>query len=146
MPWFYKFECLLYKNKMLDTYNTPYYKPYPEEIECEVEKEGSFTLDRLELVSSPWDCVTNWVYDRAVNESMICSHFGEDIMDPLFNRFTEILAADTKEVEHVSLVVSLIRKKCFIVLRKFTCCLLSELSKVVGFCLQVSDRFDFFCE
>ena len=46
---------------------------------------------------------------RAVNESMIRNHFGADIMDRLFHRFSEIMAADTKEVEHVSLVISLIR-------------------------------------
>ncbi|XVF59809.1 hypothetical protein PTKIN_Ptkin07bG0305700 [Pterospermum kingtungense] len=112
----------LVEEDRLDTYNTPYYEPYPEEVEAEVEKEGSFTLERLELVSLPWDCVNGGIdYDRAetakemakairaVNESMIGSHFGADIMDPLFHRFTEIMAADTEEVEHVSLVMSLIR-------------------------------------
>ncbi|XVE82459.1 hypothetical protein DITRI_Ditri16bG0006200 [Diplodiscus trichospermus] len=112
----------LVEEEKLDTYDTPYYEPYREEIQAEVEKEGSFILDRLELVSLPWDCVNGGInHDRAVtakamakafravNEPMIRSHFGADIMDRLFHRFTEIMAADNKEVEHVSLVVSLIR-------------------------------------
>ncbi|KAL1073039.1 hypothetical protein V6Z11_D11G193900 [Gossypium hirsutum] len=110
------------EEEMLDGYYTPYYEPCPEEIQAEVEKEGSFAVDRLEVVALPWDYVNGGInYDRAltakemakamraVNESMIGSHFGADIMDRLFHRFMEIMAADTMEVEHVSLVVSLIR-------------------------------------
>ncbi|KAK6258184.1 SAM dependent carboxyl methyltransferase - like 5 [Theobroma cacao] len=113
----------LVEEERLDTYNTPYYEPHPEEIQAEIEKEGSFTLDRLEVIALPWDSVNGGIKDdrattakrmakaiRAVNESMFRSHFGEDILDPLFHRFIEIMAADTKEVEHVSLVISLIRK------------------------------------
>ncbi|XVF18054.1 hypothetical protein REPUB_Repub10bG0178500 [Reevesia pubescens] len=112
----------LIEEEKLDTYNTPYYEPSPDEIQAEVEKEGSFTLDRLEILALPWDCVNGGInYDRAmtakemakalraVNESMILSHFGADIIDPLFDRFTEIMASDGKEVQHVSLVISLIR-------------------------------------
>ncbi|KAB2057697.1 hypothetical protein ES319_A11G184800v1 [Gossypium barbadense] len=115
------FQDLVAK-EMLDGYYTPYYEPCPEEIQAEVEKEGSFAVDRLEVVALPWDYVNGGInYDRAltakemakamraVNESMIGSHFGADIMDRLFHRFMEIMAANTMEVEHVRLVVSLIR-------------------------------------
>ncbi|KAJ0041116.1 hypothetical protein Pint_28484 [Pistacia integerrima] len=113
----------LIEEEKLDTYNTPYHEPYTEDIKAEVEREGSFTLDRMEINVAPWDGVNGGnKYERAttaenmakairaVNESMIESHFGPEIMDRLFQRFIEILAADTKEVEHVGVVVSLIRK------------------------------------
>ncbi|OMO83515.1 SAM dependent carboxyl methyltransferase [Corchorus olitorius] len=115
----------LVEEERLDTYNIPYYQPCPEEIETEIEKEGSFILDRLDVLPLPWDCVNGGInHDRAatakqmakaigaVHESLIQSHFGAHIMDRLFDRLTEImaLAADTNEVELVNLVISLIRK------------------------------------
>ncbi|GMI74911.1 jasmonic acid carboxyl methyltransferase [Hibiscus trionum] len=112
----------LVEEEMLDGYYTPYYELCAEKIQVEVEKEGSFIIDHLEVVALPWDYVNGGInYDRvltakemakrmrAVNESMIRSHFGAYIMGRLFHRFTEILAADTKEVKLVSLVISLIR-------------------------------------
>lgn len=113
----------LIKEEKLDSYNTPYYEPYVEDIKAEIQKEGLFSLDRMEITALPWDGVNvenkcerattakNMAKAvRAVNESLIQSHFGVEIMDPLFKRFAEIVAADTKEVEHVGVVASLIRK------------------------------------
>ncbi|EEF32723.1 Jasmonate O-methyltransferase, putative [Ricinus communis] len=107
----------------LDTYNTPYYEPYTEDVKAEIEKEGSFVLDDLVTVIITWADINGGVNCdrattaknvgkaiRAVNESMIQNHFGAEIMDCLFQRFCEIMAADTKEVDHVNIVVSLIRK------------------------------------
>ncbi|KAK8669745.1 hypothetical protein V6N13_107169 [Hibiscus sabdariffa] len=112
----------LVEEEMLDGYYTPYFEPCAKEIRAEVDKEGSFIIDCLEVVALPWDYVNGGInYDRtltakemakgmrAVNESMIRSHFRADIMDQLFHRFTEIVSADTKEVERVSLVISLIK-------------------------------------
>ena len=47
---------------------------------------------------------------KAVNESMFQNHFKADIMDPLIQKLFEVMVADTKEVEHVTIAVSLIRK------------------------------------
>lgn len=112
----------LVEEEKLDTYNTPYYEPYTEDIKAEIEKEGSFNIDHIATIVIPWDgCNGGMKCDRvttaknmgkairAVNESMIRSHFGEEILDHLFQTFSEIMAADTKEVEHVSVVVSVIR-------------------------------------
>lgn len=107
----------------MNTYNTPYYEPYTEDIKAEIEKEGSFALDRLATIVLPWDGCNGGVKCdrattarnmgnaiRAVNESMIRNHFGDEIMDCLFQSFTEIMATDTREAEHVSLLVSVVRK------------------------------------
>ncbi|XVE80940.1 hypothetical protein DITRI_Ditri15bG0022000 [Diplodiscus trichospermus] len=57
----------LVKEERLDSFNIPFYKPYLEKLQAEVEKEGSFTIDPLELVSLPWGCVNGRTsHDRAV--------------------------------------------------------------------------------
>ncbi|KAJ6737478.1 S-ADENOSYL-L-METHIONINE:CARBOXYL METHYLTRANSFERASE FAMILY PROTEIN [Salix viminalis] len=113
----------LMEEEKLDTYNVPYYEPYVEEIKTEIAKEGSFTLNCLEIIALPWDACNggmkcdrattakNWVRVlRAINEPMVRSHFGAEVLDPFFQSLTEIIAADTKEVEHVSAVVYVTRK------------------------------------
>ena len=81
-------------------------------------------MDGVEIMVLPWDSTSDGVinYDRttiahklsksirAVQEPMLATHFGPDIMDPLFQRFMQIIAADSREVEHVALLVSLTRK------------------------------------
>ncbi|RVW51668.1 Retrovirus-related Pol polyprotein from transposon RE1 [Vitis vinifera] len=47
---------------------------------------------------------------RAMHEPMLASHFGAEVMNPLFKRPMEIIAADTREVEHVAVLVSTTRK------------------------------------
>lgn len=113
----------LIEEEKLDTYNAPYHEPYVEEIKTEIAKEGSFTLNCLEIIALPWDaCNGGMKCDRettaknlvrvlrAINESMIQSHFGAEVLDPLFQGLTDIVAADTKEVEHVTAVVYVTRK------------------------------------
>lgn len=113
----------LIEEEKLDTYNAPYHEPYVEEIKTEIAKEGSFTLNCLEIIALPWDaCNGGMKCDRettaknlvrvlrAINESMIQSHFGAGVLDPLFQGLTDIIAADTKEVEHVTAVVYVTRK------------------------------------
>lgn len=111
------------EEEKLDTYNAPYYEPYVEEIKTEIAKEGSFTLNCLEIIALPWDaCNGGMKCDRAttaknlvrilraINESMVQSHFGAEVLDPLFQSLTDIIAADTKEVEHVTAVVYVTRE------------------------------------
>ena len=111
------------EEEKLDTYNVPYYELYVEEIKTEIAKEGSFTLNCLEIIALPWDACNggmkcdrattakNWVRVlRAINESMVQSHFGAEVLDPLFQSLTDIIAADTKEVEHVTAVVYVTRE------------------------------------
>ncbi|KAI4326363.1 hypothetical protein MLD38_031685 [Melastoma candidum] len=114
-------EGLIEESK-LDSYNTPYYRPYIEDLKELIETEGSFHVVGVEIVAAPWDAVngdrkcdrketseTTAKAMRAVQESMLVAHFGDSVLDPLFERFTQIMAADWKEVEHVSLVLSLVR-------------------------------------
>ena len=113
----------LIAEEKLDSDNVPYYEPYTEDIVTEIEKEGSFGIKGLEIMALPWDSLNGGQnYDRptsaqklakairAVHEPMLASHFGAEVMNPLFKRPMEIIAADTREVEHVAVLVSTTRK------------------------------------
>ena len=67
----------------MDSFNLPYYSPYEEEVREIVEKEGSFNLDKMEIVEVNDDPsnesgknVANCI--RAVLEPMLATHFGEN--------------------------------------------------------------------
>ncbi|CBI17473.3 unnamed protein product, partial [Vitis vinifera] len=47
-------EGLIDEEKM-DSFNIPQYTPSPAEVKCEVEKEGSFTINRLEVSEVNWN-------------------------------------------------------------------------------------------
>ncbi|KAK1586597.1 hypothetical protein Q3G72_004080 [Acer saccharum] len=99
----------LIEEEKLDTYNIPYYEPYIEEIKAEIEKQGSFMLDHLVINSIPTaQMIGNAT--RADHETTIRSHFGSETVDRLFQRFSEVIAANTKEVELIGFVVSVTRK------------------------------------
>ncbi|RXI09508.1 hypothetical protein DVH24_042606 [Malus domestica] len=120
-------ECVLthrqglVEEEKVDSFNAPYYAPSEEELKFELGKEGSFTIDRLEAFEIDWDGgaeisavasgqrVAKTV--RAVVESMIESHFGKDIMDDLFRRYSELVAdhLSKSRTKHINLVVSVIR-------------------------------------
>ncbi|CAL1409136.1 unnamed protein product [Linum trigynum] len=89
----------------LDASNTPYYEPFTEDVRAEIEREGSFAVDRLEIIVIPWDGCNGegTQHDRAttarnmgkairaVDEAMIQSHFGggdAEFMDRLFQKFS----------------------------------------------------------
>ncbi|XP_021300863.1 benzoate carboxyl methyltransferase-like [Herrania umbratica] len=109
-----------------DSFNIPLYAPYKGEL-CEIiQKEGSFDLDKLEVVQINWgprDVLTNEDFEldkyqwgqktansvRAITEPMLARHFGEDILDKLFRGLAKY------EAEHpgyklTSIVVSMKKK------------------------------------
>ncbi|KAB1214551.1 Anthranilate O-methyltransferase 3 [Morella rubra] len=82
------------EKKKLDSYDVHFYAPSKNEIEDEVRKEGSFGLDRLEMFEIERDEKDGLSYGaevamtvRAIHESMICQHFGERILDKLFDNY-----------------------------------------------------------
>lgn len=110
----------LIPEEKVDTFNTPYYAPCPEEIKLEVEKEGSFVMNRLEVFEIDWDGgsaeASNTVsmgrrvakLVRAVIEPMLESQFGSDIMDYLFQRYEKILDNHLSKTrsKYINLVIS----------------------------------------
>uniref|UniRef100_A0A5B7B8V2 Putative Salicylate O-methyltransferase n=1 Tax=Davidia involucrata TaxID=16924 RepID=A0A5B7B8V2_DAVIN len=119
-------EGIIEEEKM-DSFNIPQYTPSPIEVKSEVQNEGSFAVDRLEVTEVNWNAYANEFcpsdafkdggYNvakcmRAVAEPLLVSHFGEDIIDQVFHRYREIVASriSKERTEFVNVVVSLTKK------------------------------------
>ncbi|KAK6161354.1 hypothetical protein DH2020_004735 [Rehmannia glutinosa] len=93
------FHTLVSKGKIeeekLDSYDVHYYGPSKEELEDAVRKQGCFKLDRLEMLEKEMDCTSSGLAIaktvRAVQESMLSHHFGEAILDDLFDEYGRLL-------------------------------------------------------
>ncbi|EXC25061.1 Jasmonate O-methyltransferase [Morus notabilis] len=121
----------LVNEEKVDNFNAPYYAPCPEELKLEVEKEGSFIVERLEALPVDWDGGSTeeyCMYDtlealysargqrvaktvRAVVESMLESHFRKEIMDDLFRRYQDLVSdyLAKSATKYTNLVISLIK-------------------------------------
>ena len=94
-----------------------FYTPSKDEIEEEVRKEGSFKLDGLEMFEierkenynnkSHGTIVAMTV--RAIQESMISRHFGEGILDSLFEIYGRMIDEEMakEEIKPITSVVVL---------------------------------------
>ncbi|KAK4253820.1 hypothetical protein QN277_010445 [Acacia crassicarpa] len=92
------------KEDKIDSFNIPLYYPSSSELQLEIEKEGSFTLNRLEVFEVSWKAACGEEHNdnsdgfkvaqliRAVVEPLLVSHFGEAIIDDVFHRYQHILA------------------------------------------------------
>ncbi|EEF33146.1 S-adenosylmethionine-dependent methyltransferase, putative [Ricinus communis] len=122
-------EGVINKEK-LDSFNVPYFTPSMSEVISEIEKDGSFLIDQIELSEQHWnpyhdepnisEAFKNPGYNvakyvRAGIEPLIISHFGFDkaIMDEVFDRYKEILNEymAKEKSEFVNLTVSVIKKE-----------------------------------
>lgn len=90
----------LVKEADIDSFNLPHYPPYKDEVKAIIEEEGSFTLDRIEVLEFDWEPgeASGDSYDdgkkwakaiRAVTESMLAIHFGNSVIDSLFERYAK---------------------------------------------------------
>ncbi|PON99609.1 SAM dependent carboxyl methyltransferase [Trema orientale] len=106
------------EEEKIDSYDVHFYAPSKDEIEEEVRKEGSFQLDRFEMFEiernekknnneSPGTTVAMTV--RAIQESMISQHFGQGILDDLFEIYGRLIDEEmAKEaIRPITFVVTL---------------------------------------
>nr|WAU46224.1 S-adenosyl-methionine 4-1-methyl-2-pyrrolidinyl-3-oxobutanic acid methyltransferase [Erythroxylum coca] len=116
------------EEEKLDSFNIPQYTPSPLEVKTQVEKEGSFDIDRLEVSEVNWNAYTDELnltdafkdfgYSvaksmRVVTEPLLVNHFGEAIIDEIFSRY-KVIVADHMEEEKsqfVNVVVSLTKRR-----------------------------------
>ncbi|KAL6995713.1 jasmonate O-methyltransferase [Sarracenia purpurea var. burkii] len=122
------------EEEKIDSFNVPYYAPSPEELTCVIQKEGSFVIDHLEAFEMDWDgddSLHSFVEHqktiefenltsgqrvsktiRAVTESMLEFHFGGEIIDKLFYKYSEIVDDHLSKNRNkgIVLVVSLANK------------------------------------
>ncbi|KAL4199123.1 hypothetical protein AMTRI_Chr03g49650 [Amborella trichopoda] len=85
----------------LDSFNMPRYHPCEDEVRELIDREQSFTIERFE----PFErCLQDWLppdigdhgrylakVQRGGLEVMIIHHFGKEIVDDLFEKYSEIL-------------------------------------------------------
>ncbi|KAK1301829.1 Jasmonate O-methyltransferase [Acorus calamus] len=114
----------LIEEEKVDSLNSPYYSPSPEELNQVVQSEGSFTVDRLENFEVEFNASLNGTDDnneskghrvaksmRAVVEPMLDGHFGGKVMDDLFYRYGVHLQEyiSQKRPKLTNLLVSMVR-------------------------------------
>ncbi|KAI3726515.1 hypothetical protein L1987_66313 [Smallanthus sonchifolius] len=115
------------EEEKMDSFNIPQYTPSSKEVSNEVEKEGSFMIDCLEVSEVNWDASTDDNLNlsekdeqgynmgkcmRAVAEPLVLSHFGESIIEEVFERYmNNIKISMSKEKNKlINVTVSLTRK------------------------------------
>ncbi|XP_022978517.1 salicylate carboxymethyltransferase-like [Cucurbita maxima] len=118
-------EGMVEKEKMV-RFNIPNFMPTPQEIKEEIQKEGSFMIKRLEVSRIDWnfynidsssvDVGVDSSYNiakciRSVMEPLMIPHFGEPIMEQLFDRYRKVVKDEmaNKKIEFINLTVSLVR-------------------------------------
>ncbi|XP_038709347.1 S-adenosyl-L-methionine:benzoic acid/salicylic acid carboxyl methyltransferase 3-like [Tripterygium wilfordii] len=119
------------EEEKVKSFNFPMYAASPTEVKLEIEKEGSFRINRLELTEIDWnaskqesdqvdddDAVKSSGYSmakcvRAGIEPFLVGHFGQEIMDELFSRYREIITAHMSKEKKPTLdylILSLTKK------------------------------------
>ncbi|KAJ0683487.1 putative methyltransferase [Helianthus annuus] len=104
------------KQEKVDEYDAHFYAPSRNEIEDEVKKEGSFVMDRFEmfeiehrsgLYTSHGTEVARTI--RAIQESMLSQHFGEEILDNLFEDYGNLIDEEMaiEDIKPISFIVVL---------------------------------------
>ncbi|KAJ8544785.1 hypothetical protein K7X08_017368 [Anisodus acutangulus] len=95
------------EKERLDSYEVHFYAPCKEEIEDMVNREGSFEVDRLEMFEVEKNIIGNGMsYGtmvamtvRAIQESMIAHHFGEAIIESLFEEYGRLVDEEMAKEE-----------------------------------------------
>ncbi|KAM3249555.1 S-adenosyl-L-methionine:benzoic acid/salicylic acid carboxyl methyltransferase 3 [Capsicum annuum] len=114
----------LIEEEKVDSFNIPNYTSSPAEVKYIVEKEGSFTINRLETTRVHWNYasnnndIINGGYNlsrcmRAVAEPLLISQFGTKLMDLVFQKYEKIITdcMAKEETEFINVTVSLTKKK-----------------------------------
>ncbi|CAF2244337.1 unnamed protein product [Brassica napus] len=109
------------EQEKLDSYENHFYAPSAAEIEGEVNKEGSFELEKLEMieVANKWgkeDGISAGLVFaktvRASQGSMLAQHFGEKILDKMFDTYARLIDEELakEDIRPITFVVVLKRK------------------------------------
>ncbi|WOH15546.1 hypothetical protein DCAR_0935088 [Daucus carota subsp. sativus] len=116
----------LLREEDINTFNLPIYTPCTSELKAIIKSEGSFSLDRLETFEVNWDMqdeneklkpeyssgefVAKTI--RAVLEPLLASHFGNTLMDKLFEQYAKHVSEhlSKEKTNYFNIVVSLTRK------------------------------------
>ncbi|KAA8547399.1 hypothetical protein F0562_003737 [Nyssa sinensis] len=106
------------EEEKLDSYDVHFYAPSKDELEDVVRREGSFEMEQLEMFEIEKDVENGTSYGtavamtvRAIQESMISHHFGEGIVDCLFEHYGQLVDEEmAKEEIRPITFVAILRK------------------------------------
>ncbi|TVU28291.1 hypothetical protein EJB05_19802, partial [Eragrostis curvula] len=103
------------EKEKLDSFNLPFYAPSVDEVKEVIKKSDLFDINHIELFESNWDPHDDLDGDlvldnaqsgpnvakciRAVVEPLIMHHFGEHILDDLFEMFAQNVAKHLQKVK-----------------------------------------------
>ncbi|XP_059644469.1 probable methyltransferase TCM_000336 [Cornus florida] len=94
------------EREKLHSYDVHFFAPCKDELEDEVKREGSFEMDQLEMFEYEKDVGDSMSYGmavamtvRAIQESMICHHFGQGIVDSLFKIYGRLVDEEMAKEE-----------------------------------------------
>ncbi|XP_040376577.1 anthranilate O-methyltransferase 1-like [Oryza brachyantha] len=104
------------EKEKLDAFNLPFYSPSVDEVKAVVRQSELFDTDHIELFESNWDPQDDTDDDdvtlhsvrsginvarsiRAVLEPLIARHFGERIVDDLFDMYAQNVARHLEQVK-----------------------------------------------
>ncbi|KAM3741318.1 hypothetical protein ACB098_08G167400 [Castanea mollissima] len=82
----------------VDTFNLPLYYPTPKELKALVERSEYFSFERMAILKNQKKHVTlqspsmRALFFRALFEGLLVKQFGNEIIDELFDRYTEKVA------------------------------------------------------
>ncbi|PON68107.1 SAM dependent carboxyl methyltransferase [Trema orientale] len=109
----------LISEELVDSFNIPIYAASPEEMIGLVERNGYFSIERIEFVKSTLEgtvaeASVRMKHSRAGMEGMLSKHFGSETIDEIFERLGK------KLIEHSELLASRIKEsgQLFLVLKR----------------------------
>ncbi|GLT94460.1 hypothetical protein SLE2022_121990 [Rubroshorea leprosula] len=83
----------LVEEATVDSFNIPFYLPSPEEVESIVKKNGCFKIEKMQGLPRSITTVEEFIsFVRAIHQEIIKDHFGCEIIDEIFYRFSQKLA------------------------------------------------------
>ncbi|GMP93106.1 hypothetical protein CsSME_00043075 [Camellia sinensis var. sinensis] len=110
----------LFSEAQVDSFNLPTYIISPNDMVRAVERNGCFSIERMQLtdpllnIDEPFDMRACVAHTRAAMEGLIAKHFGNEILDELFDRFHKKVAffstVEPKYKKNTTLFVALKRK------------------------------------
>ncbi|XP_038687704.1 loganic acid O-methyltransferase-like [Tripterygium wilfordii] len=87
-------EGLISEDKV-DSFNLPIYNPTEKELKALIEKNACFSIEKMEPIHPTWNSDIRLVvlHFRAAWEGLVSDHFGNDIIDDLFDRLLKKVMA-----------------------------------------------------
>ncbi|CAA7401984.1 unnamed protein product [Spirodela intermedia] len=105
------------REEEVDSYNAHFYAPSLEEIEVQVEREGSFAIECLELFEGKGTkedatgAGTIAMSIRAIQEPLLRQHFREDLIEKLFDVYNKVVERELTQRDVKSInIVSVLKK------------------------------------